>query len=271
MKASSLFIKILYVTLTVLFFSGKPQVAAAQTDTIRMGDKRFNTSSLKPGLRQYLVYFQSSKKPKSLVFWLWLRNTQIQTKNGQKVFVTTQNWYGSDTTSYRTVYSINRLKDFAPVYHSETVAGKKRSYNWSASKITGADSVVQNTVKDFSLDFAAPNFNWNLDIETFEMLPLAAGKIFAINFYDAGYGKPQYTIYKVIGSEVISTLDNQQVDCWKLFTESEHNGAHYTETFWISKKGHEFLKEEDSFGGGYRYKVKLPGAAVNIVNRFAEK
>ncbi|MBD1394191.1 DUF3108 domain-containing protein [Mucilaginibacter glaciei] len=252
---------------TLLILSGT-NIASAQVDTIRLKDHRLNTSALKPGLRQYLVYFQIPKSPKILRYWLWLRNTQIENRKGQRVFVTSQHWYGSDTMSYRTAYSVNKVNDFAPLYHSETVAGKNRSFNWGADKIVSADTAAINTLKGFSLDFTSPNFNWNLDIETFEMLPLAAGKIFAINFYDAGSGKPDYIIYKVIGSEVITTYDNHQVDCWKLFNESDYRGQHATETFWISKKGHEFLKEEDAFPGGFRYKVKMPAASNSLLPRF---
>ncbi|AMR31517.1 hypothetical protein A0256_08790 [Mucilaginibacter sp. PAMC 26640] len=250
--------------LFTLFLSAQPRLASAQADTIRMADKRLNTATLKPGMRQYLVYFKTPKSPKTLRFWLWLRDTKIETQAGQKVYATTQHWYGSDTMSYRTVYSVNRLKDFGPVYHSETVNGKNKSFNWFDKRITGADTVAINTQKAFALDFTAPCFNWNLDIETFEMLPLAAGKTFAINFYDAGYSKPEFILYKVIGSEVIATLDNQKVDCWMLFNESDNGGRHATETFWISKKSHEFLKEEDAFAGMYRYKVKMPASAVDI-------
>lgn len=255
----------------MLFLCANPKSAVAQKiDTIRMGDKRMNTATLKPGIRQYLVYFQSPKSPKMLRYSLWLRNTQVILRDGQKVFATTQHWLGSDTTSYRTVYSINKMNDFAPVYHSETVNGKNKAFNWSGSKITGADSVAANTQKTFALDFTAPCFNWNLDIETFEMLPLASGKTFAINFYDAGFGKPDFIIYKVTGSEVLGTLDGQKVDCWMLVNESDNGGRHATQTFWISKKNHEFLKEEDSFAGSYRYKVKLSASAANILPRFGK-
>jgi len=257
--------------LLALILSTCPQYTLAQIDTIKVADKRLKTATLKPGMRQYLVYFQSPKKQKSMGFSLWLRDTKIESRNGESVFVTNQHWYGNDTSSYRTVYSVNRTNDFSPVYHSETVAGKNRSYNWYADKIAGADTTAVNSQKSFSLDFANPTFNWNLDIETFEMLPLAAGKTFAINFYDAGSIPPAYVLYKVIGSEVITTLDNRKVDCWKLFNESDYRGQHATETFWISKKNHEFLKEEDTFGGGYRYKVKLPAAAFNVIARFGSK
>jgi len=243
----------------------------AQTDTIRMQDKRLITSALKPGLNQYLVNYQTPKKQKNLTFWFWLRDIKIESRNGEKVFTITQHWYGSDTANYRSVYSVNKFADFAPVYHSETVRNKLSAYNWGAGKITGADTVAKNTKKDFSLDFSMPNFNWNLDIETFEMLPLAEGKAFAIYFYDAGLDPPAYVIYKVTGSEILTLLNNEKVDCWKLSTEGDHGGSHYSETYWISKKDREFLKEEDSFNGGYRYKIKLLGSATDIVQRFVNQ
>lgn len=244
--------------------------AHAQTDTILLNDKRLNTAVLKAGLKQYLVYFQDPKKKTNLRFSLWLRNIQLQNRNGEKVFTVTQHWFGSDTTSYRYIYSINKAVDFAPLYHSETIGTKTRAYNWSPYKITGADSVAQNLQRSFSLDFSLPNFNWNLDIETFEMLPLARGKTFAINFYDAGLDPPAYVNYQVIGSEVIQTIGNEKIDCWKLATEGDYKGTHYSETYWISKKDHEFLKEEDSFNGIYRYKIKMPTHAPDLMERFVK-
>jgi hypothetical protein len=272
MKTDSLsVIKSILASLALLWaLLGNSRPVWAQTDTIRIQDKQLITQVLQPGNKQYLVYFQNVKNKKSLGFWFWLRSIAVENKNGEKVFIISQNWYGSDTTTYRSVYSVNKAADFAPVYHSESRGGKIKAYNWSAQKITGADTVKDNTAKGFSLDFKQSNFNWNLDIETFEMLPLAAGKTFAINFYDAGLQPPAYVLYKVTGSEVLTTLNNDQVDCWKLFTESDYQGKHYTETYWISKKGHEFLKEEDSFDGGYRYKIKLSGAAPDLLKRFAK-
>jgi len=242
--------------------------AFAQIDTIRLPDKRLNTTALKPGLNQYLVYFQYSTQKKTLNFWFWLRNIKETTENDQLVFTITQHWYGSDSSAYRFVYSKNRASDFAPIYHEEIIKNQVNAYNWNEKQITGADTVAQNTKRGFALNFAAPNFNWNLDIETFEMLPLAEGKTFAINFYDAGLDPPAYVIYKVTGSEVIKLLDNRSVDCWKLYTEGNDNGAKYNETYWISKKEHEFLKEEDKFNGMDRYKIKLMGSAEDILLRF---
>lgn len=268
MKTEQIIEKVIAISLTVLLLLSHMPKVSAQTDTIRLQDLRLITSALKPGLKQYLVYYQNVKDNRRLRFSLWLRNVEIEKRNKENYFSITQHWYGTDSAAYRSVYSLNKMASFAPVYHAETIGKKIKAYNWDADKITGADTVAGNEQKEFKLDFTVPNFNWNLDIETFEMLPLDAGKTFAINFYDAGINMPQYVLYKVTGSEVIITLDGNKTDCWKLFTESEYKGRHFTETYWISKTGHEFLKEEDFFDGGYRYKIKMTGAAPDLIARF---
>jgi len=242
----------------------------AQNDTIRFKDKRLIMSALKPGLKQYLVYFQNPKNKQSLRFWFWLRNVQPETRNGQKMIAITQHWYGSDSTTYRYMYSLNKADDFAPVYITQTSKNTTKAYSWSATKVWGADTAANNAQKNFSLDLKNPSFNWELDIETFEMLPLAAGKTFVINFYDAGLTPPEYINYKVTGSDVLATVDNQKVDCWRLMTKGNNNGTTYTQTFWISKKNHEFLKEEDTYNGMYRYKIKMPGMSQDLVERFVK-
>jgi hypothetical protein len=258
------------ITTTVLIVAGIATANAQAVDTINFKKgHQLNTANLKPGLKQYLIYFQQPAQKRTLRFWFWLRDIKTGTRDGQAVFNISQHWFGADSLSYRTVYSVNKASDFAPIYHAESNGDKSRAYNWSAIKITGADTVATNTKKDFTLAFTDPTFNWNLDIETFEMLPLAAGKTFAINFYDAGQTPPKYTLYKVTGSEVITLLDNTKTDCWILRQEGKApNGNTYSQSFWISKKGHEFLKEEDEFSGSYRYKIKMPGTTPDMMARF---
>jgi hypothetical protein len=251
--------------------TGITGTALAQTkiDTITPASGKLLPAALKPGLKQYLVYGQQPAKSKVLGLSYWVRDVKVGQRNGEKVIITTQHWYSADTLGYRTVYSVNRAANFAPVYHNETIRNHTKAFNWGPTLITGADTVATNESKTFKLDLKVPTFNWNLDIETFEQLPLAAGKTFAISFYDAGIGQPQYVLYKVTGSEVLTLLDNTKTDCWILLTEGKaSNGATYTQSFWISKKGHEFLKEEDSFGGNTRVKIKLPGTSPDVVARF---
>jgi hypothetical protein len=241
----------------------------AQIDTINRSNKKLLIHQFRPGLKQYLVYYQNPSNDKALKFWFWVRDSKKELINGVPIFSMTQHWYGSDSSNYRSAYSINRLSDFAPLYHSEEIRGKTSAFIWSDKGIIGDPKVLDNEKKDFKLDFQTPNFNWNLDIETFEMLPLAAGKRFAINFYDAGKGMPKYVLYRVSGHEVISTLDGNRVDCWILINENTSSPQKSTQRFWISKKGHELLKEEDEQNGTFRYKIKIIGAAPNLITRFS--
>lgn len=243
------------------------QISHAQPDTVRPGKGGLLTRQLKPGLRQYLICMQDPKSKRELGFWYWLRDIRQEKRAGGDVVVIRQRWYGSDTSTYREVYSVNSARDFAPVYFRENVPGKIVAYNWGEDGIAGADSVDGNSRKDWSLAFTQPNLNWNLDIETFELLPLAAGKSFLINFYDAGLDPPQYVLYSVKGSEQLTLLDGAQTDCWKLVTEGKGpSGTPYSETYWISKKGHEFLKEEDHYGSVYRLKIRMPAMTPDLRN-----
>jgi len=240
----------------------------AQTDTINFSSNKLKTAQLQLGLKQYLVYLQQPAKKKKLHLSLWTRDVRLKKENQGNHFIITQKWYSVDTAGYRSIYSVNRADNFAPVYHAETIGNQIKAFNWFADRITGADTVTDNKQKDFKLTLNQPCFNWNLDIETLEMLPLAAGKKFVLRLYDAGSGKPDFILYQVAGEEMLTTLDNRKVDCWKLLLSGDHGQVHYTQTFWISKKDHEFLLEIDEINGMNRYKVKLPGFAPDIIQRF---
>ncbi|WP_147313890.1 DUF3108 domain-containing protein [Deminuibacter soli] len=254
--------------LRVLVFIVMPCIVSAQADTINFTSHALQIHQLKTGTRQYLVYFQHPAQNKTLRFSLWQRSIDTIRFNNQPLFRIVQQWYGTDSAQFRSVYSLSSRTDFKPAFHEETLNGKTKAYNWYADHITGADSITANTAAAFNLPLEYPTLNWNLDIETFEMLPLAEGKTFVIPFYDAGLTPPAFITYKVTGSEKLNTREGV-TDCWKLLTEGVHNNSRYTQTFWISKQEHELLKEEDQFNGGYRYKIKIPAFSPDITARFA--
>ncbi|MFB6456382.1 hypothetical protein ACE38W_14010 [Chitinophaga sp. Hz27] len=230
-------------------------------DTISPAHRPLNTGFLKPGLRQYLVYYEVKGMEKQLWMSLWNRDIRKTVIDNKQVFTTQQYWFNDDSTKFHESYSVNSVANFSPLYHQQRVGDDVKAYIWSATSIKG-DTAASNKAKDFSLTFDGPNYNWNLDLETFEMLPLAAGKTFVIRFYDAGLEPPAYVTYRVIGTEMLQTLDNRSVDCWKLYTEGSSKRGNYSQTFWISRKNHECLKEEDTIGDRmHRYKVKLPALA----------
>ncbi len=232
------------------------------------GKVRLSTAWLRPGLHQYMIYMHDSSQKRTMTYWYWLRQIEKSEVNGESCFRISQHWLGQDSAFYRESLSINRAEDFSPLYYKAVKNGKTYAYRWSDKAVTGDDTAAGNMAKDFSLSLERPGFNWELDMETFEMLPLAEGRSFVFNFYDAGLQPPMYVACKVVGSEVLPMLDGAQTDCWKLVSEGQVKETHYTETYWISKKGHVFIKEEDHFGSMFRLKMLMPENTPDPLHNF---
>ncbi len=225
----------------------------SQVDTICSIPQRWIQENLRERTSQYLVFFQVKEKPKQAGVFIWSRQLRVQ----ESTIEVEQKWYSSDSASYRYLLSKVDRKSFLPVYH-KTISPRTgtEAYNFTSTKIMGADSVKNNTKTTFELDAKQP-LNWELDLETISLLNLKAGKRFAIFFYHPGArNSPAFYEYKVTGSEVITSFEGIKIDCWKL--RIEYSPQYYS-IFYISKKGREIIKMEEDFGKGVRYKVLLPG------------
>lgn len=230
--------------------------AEAQADTISLSTKDLITANLKAGKNQYLVYIGSTKKKKIMWTAIWNRNVAFRTINGEEVIEIVQHWHSSDTSSNRYVYSTSRKKDFAPIYHKTKGKNGIEAFNFSGNEVTGSDTVSENSRKDLKVASSTSTLNWELDMEIFSTLPYKKeGQRFIINFYHPG-GKtsPMYYEYKVIGSEKLILAGQRESDCWKLKIDYSPNSW---AIFWIDKKSREVLKMQESWGSGYRYKVKF--------------
>jgi hypothetical protein len=227
-----------------------------QIDTIKLSTQDLITSNLKPGVHQYLVYFGNTKKKKVTASSIWNREVTFKQLNGEDVIEVEQQWYSSDTTFNRYVYSISRKRDFKPIYHTTKGKNGIEAFNFSDNEVTGADSVEGNLKKDMKVDASPSTLNWELDMEVFSTLPFKKeGQRFIINFYHpGGRTAPKDYEYAVVGSEKIKLADGKETDCWKLKIEYAPTSS---AIFWIGKKSREVLKMQEVFGAGYRYKVKF--------------
>lgn len=246
-----------FFTLSMLFIAG---YCAAQVDTIYHLDSKQIKKYLKPASNQYLVFIQMRATPQKTMTYVWSRDVRFKTKNSKELIEIEQKWYASDTTQARYLYSQMDAQDFSPIYHYSKMTRGIEAYDFYKDKVVGSDSIANNSKKGFELP-SKPFLNWELDMETFPLLDLKAGKRFAINFYHpGGRTAPKLYEYKVIGDENIKTIEGAVVPCWKLKIDyNEKNWA----VFYISKKGREVLKMEEDFGTGTRYKVKLSNS-INI-------
>ncbi|WP_299824051.1 hypothetical protein [uncultured Pontibacter sp.] len=234
----------------------------AQTDTVRVSTKGIRIKQVKAGTRQYLVTIQTPQAPNVLRQSLWNRNVSFENYQGKERMVVRQNWIGADTLSNRTILTVCE-KDFTPIYQTSTSARGTAAFNFEKGRIVGADSVKSNGFKGFAMPSPEPTFDWELDMEFFESLPLKANTVFLINFYHPGSTTgPQYYAYKVVGSEKLLTVNNATTDCWLLridYSSTSHA------TFWVSKKAHEVLKMEEVFNGTRRNKIKLSTTAGKYI------
>jgi hypothetical protein len=244
------------IFLTILLFTFLAGRLIAQVDTINIAKQELATGQLKEGLHQYLVYFENSKKKRLMSPSLWNRDVRFKKINGEDVIVVEQNWIGGDTTFNRYVYSVAKRKTFEPIYHKTKMRGATEAFDFTSTTVSGSDSVANNTKGDLEVALSTPTLNWELDLEIFSTFPFKNEKQrFIVNFYHpGGKSEPAYYEYKVIGSEKIKVVNDQDVDCWQLKIDYRQNSW---AIFWISKKSKEVLKMQEFFGGGYRYKVKL--------------
>jgi hypothetical protein len=228
----------------------------AQIDTIHLATQDLITTNLKAGVHQYLVYYGNAKKKKLAGSSIWNRKVDFKQWNGEEVIEIEQQWYGSDTTFNRYVYSISRKKDFSPIYHTTKSKNGVEAFNFSGRQVVGSDSVENNLKKDLKVDTDPSMLNWELDLEVFSTLPFKKeGQRFIINFYHpGGRTNPAYYEYAVVGSEKIKLADDKETDCWKLKIDYTPSSS---AIFWVGKKSREVLKMRETFGAGYRYKVKF--------------
>ncbi len=74
----------------------------------------------------------------------------------------------------------------------------------------------------FRESFKKYNLNWHSDLIVFTLLPYKENRVFKINFYDPGFGKPQEVFYSVVGTDVLTSSSGKKVKCWVM---EERSGA----------------------------------------------
>lgn len=220
-------------------------------DTLKVNSDRLLMNELSAGQARYLVYIEfpdGSLKDISI----WERKVSVK---DEKVMIF-QQWKNQDVSKTRELFSVSRLKNFEPIYHStKNGKGVVEAFEFYPHTIKGADSVTNNSRKDFSLILKEKTFNWELDIEMLQTLPYELGKTFVINFYHPGSKKlPAYYQYKVLSLEDILHSNGEKTRCWVVeIVYSKNNKA----TFWIDVKHKKMLRMEESFGKIKRLKIKI--------------
>jgi len=244
------------ICLFLLLMLAARAVEAQKVDTIHAGDGKLKLKYALEGNQRYIVYLNMDGKKRNI--WIWERALSREIWHGQPAIVIRQNWISSDTGfNQRQLFSVTDPRDFRPLYHDTWNPKTGRdAFNFQGDRIVAADTVADISNKTFSMNTPEPAFNWELDLETFSLLPLAEGKKFVINFYHPGSKQgPAWHTYTVTGTEKLKTVSGGEVECYKLYTEYSNNRGNCT--WWLSRKTQEVLKMEEHFGKVTRYKIKL--------------
>ena len=108
------------------------------------------------------------------------------------------------------------------------------------------DTVKNNTISDFDLALEVPTYNWEIDIETYSLLPMKDGYKAVMNFYHPGATTPpKYYMLEVEKSEKLMLPNGDHIDCWVLFTDY---GGTQPSRFWYTMKDQNFIKMEGQYG-----------------------
>jgi len=248
--------------LTIITFFVFTLPIFAQIDSINTKNNKLKFDQLKEATNTYLLYFQDSINSPKRDMEIWERRIIKSQLNDRNVYQL--NWDRSFSNGSRGFkYQIlAESKDFNPI--SEEIEMKyligdslkimKRRFVYDGNSMHTEPINNKPDESPFKIDNLNNSFNFEMDMETFSMLPLESGKIFAINFYHPGSKTPpQYYTYTVEKSEIIK-FNEVNHDCWVLKVIYPNHG--YSE-FWISKETHVTIKMREIYDGILRYKILL--------------
>lgn len=242
----------------ILLLIGSLSLNAQQKDTISVNADNLSAKHLNYGDMTYLMYSKAGKDgPVKNTTFVKIQ-VQKEILDDQKCIMVKQSWQ-TDTIIHTASTSFEE-NSMVCIQHNSWWKHKGYTENFNfRKKELSFDGNIQDELKSketgsFNASFAKPFLNWHSDLLIFPLLPFKENCVFKINFYEPGYDIPKEELYEVLKSETLSIAGNS-VDCWVLnYAVAQPAGY---QRFWISKQSRELIKEEDSFSGFYRYKLKL--------------
>lgn len=229
--------------------------AQAEVHHVEVGKPLPRFSMLKEGTHRYLIFRQDGAA--NLARGIMSQEVRFETVNGEKLMHIK---HRLDVTSPKPIVVLHdswfEPGTFRPRSHVRiTEADGKRTvegFVFAPDKVTGMKDLADNTQKDISVDSPESTFNFEMDREFLQTLPLAEGYEAQINFYHAG-GKaaPQRYTFKVAGSATIAGATGP-VDCWLVTTDYNKPGDPVSK-FYVSKATQLLVREENPTPRGISY------------------
>lgn len=243
--------KILLATFLIIGYSN---LCKAQVDTIHAANNKLQLQNLKIGTSNYLVYITDTALTKRTNGDIWQRKTSFKNLNGKKMVQFDWSWMRNDTL-YAAITNICDAQTLAPIYRHGNYKGKGIiAYDFVSGFMVPTDSVQNNlAVKKGKVALSIPVISWELDLETYALLPIKKiGQKFDISFFDPNEKTPSYHRYEVVGKEDLVLNDDVKVKCWLL--KINYTADSYA-IFWLAEKSKQVIKMKEYFKGQYRVKL----------------
>lgn len=239
--------------LTMILIGFGLSLQAQSIDTIRVGHKFSMINQLEMGTTHDIIYMELDGAVRSVS--LKTKTTETININGIDYLAFTHQWATGNPETSGDFYYLCEPETLKPVQHiRNTKRNGKEAFSFQGMKIVGLDSAKDNSHKDFRFELIEPTFNWEIDLETYSLLPMKDGYEAVMNFYHPGGSAPNFYHLKIIGSENLILPNGSKMDCWILFTD--YGGTQPTR-FWYTKVNQNFVKMEGEYNKLKIRKVRL--------------
>ena len=154
-------------------------------------------------------------------------------------------WDGATPEAVKQLDSWFDLGDFRPLTHVRRTTKdgqtKVEGFAFQPDRIVGLKDLPDNVQAAYDVASPQPTFNFETDMEFLQALPLAAGYEAQIVFHHPGGAPPAPYLFKVTGSETLTSSAGGKVDCWVVTTDYNHP-EWKPASFWLAKDSQVVLK-----------------------------
>ena len=218
--------------------------AWAAVAPVPVGQPLARFDKIKPATHRYLRYKQVGDTIQPLD--VWTREIRIEPdKAGVKRLHIVQHWDGATAGTVKTLDSWFELGTFRPFTHERRTTKdgqtKVEGFDFKPDRIVGLKDLEGNTQAAYDVAAPQPTFNFETDMELLQALPLAKGYEARIVFHHPGGGPPAPYIFKVTGSETLTSSAGGGIDCWIVTTDYNRPDWKPT-TFWLAKDSQVVVK-----------------------------
>ncbi len=234
----------------ILLLTLTTNVTAQEVDSIRVGESLDAFKQLNYETYEFELFTVRGGKKSTPIMMRSV--TELVEINGTSYVNIKHEWQNPQIPgSFSALVEPETLK---PITQIRKAKDGKEAYRFYDDQIIGLDSAVNNQAADYFKKLIDPVFNFEIDLETYSVLPFQDGKTIYMRFYHAGSQNSEPAWYKyTISSEDLTVDGLGTVATWVVYTD--YHGTQPSK-FWYTKKERKFVKMEAEYKGMMISKVR---------------